>query len=62
VVGPASQAEKTQKDFHNLIGGDEPMGWDTQLPNEPVINIGLTAAHLWVEGNAGRSRNRGHPG
>jgi hypothetical protein len=55
VVGPASQADNTQKDFHNLIGGDEPMGWDTQLPNEPVINIGLTAAHLWAEGNAGGS-------
>ena len=55
VVGPASQAENAQKDFHELIGGDEPMGWDTQLPNEPVINIGLTTAHLWAEGNAGGS-------
>ena len=53
VVGPASQAEEAQKAVHDLIGGDEPMGWDTQLPNEPVINIGLTAAHLLAEGNAG---------
>jgi lipid A 3-O-deacylase len=55
VVGPASLGENTQKWFHDLIGGDEPMGWDTQLPNEPVINIGLTAAHLWAEGSAGGS-------
>ena len=55
VVGPASQAEEAQKAVHDLIGGDEPMGWDTQLPNEPVINIGLTAAHLLAEGSAGGS-------
>lgn len=55
VVGPASQADNVQKDFHELIGGVEPRGWDTQLPDEPVINIGLTTAHLWAEGNAGGS-------
>lgn len=55
VVGPASLAEDTQKAFHDLIGGDEPMGWDTQLPDEPVINVGLTSAHLLAQGNAGGS-------
>lgn len=55
VVGPASQAENVQRDFHELIGGDEPMGWDTQLPNEPVINIGYTVAHLAAAGHAGQS-------
>jgi len=55
VVGPDSQAGNTQKDFHNLIGGDEPMGWDAQLPNEPVINIGYTVAHLAAAGRVGRS-------
>jgi hypothetical protein len=55
VVGPASQAENVQKDFHALIGSVEPMGWDTQLPDEPVINMGLTAAHLWREGAVGDS-------
>ena len=55
VVGPASQADNVQKDFHDLIGGDEPMGWDTQLPNEPVINIGYTVAHLAAAGHAGGS-------
>ncbi len=30
VVGPASGAEDTQKWFHDLIGSDEPQGWDTE--------------------------------
>lgn len=55
VVGPASQAEHVQKNFHDLVGGDEPMGWDTQLPDEPVINVGLTTAYLLAEGQAGES-------
>jgi hypothetical protein len=53
VAGPASQADDVQKDFHALVGGDEPMGWHTQLPNEPVINLGYTAAHLAAAGDAG---------
>jgi lipid A 3-O-deacylase len=55
VVGPASQADNVQKDFHELVGGDEPMGWDTQLPDEPVINVGLTTAYRLAEGQAGES-------
>ena len=55
VVGPASQAEHVQKWFHDLIGSDEPQGWDTQLPNEPVINVGYTVAHLWRDGKAGKA-------
>ena len=31
------------------------MGWDTQLPNEPVINVGYTVAHLAAAGRAGES-------
>ena len=53
VVGPSSQAEDTQKWVHDLIGDDEPQGWHTQLPNEPVINLGYTVAHLAAAGNAG---------
>jgi hypothetical protein len=55
VVGPASQADDVQKAFHELIGDDEPMGWHTQLPNELVVNIGLTSAYLWTEGSVGGS-------
>lgn len=55
VVGPDSQAEDLQQDFHDLIGGDEPMGWHTQLPNEPIINVGYTVAYLAAAGHAGDS-------
>ncbi len=39
VVGPASFAEQTQKEFHQLIGSPEPQGWNNQLKNEPTIAI-----------------------
>jgi lipid A 3-O-deacylase len=51
VVGPASQADSTQKWFHERIGADEPMGWHTQLPNEPVINVGYTGTYLLAQGD-----------
>jgi len=49
VVGPASQADDTQEWFHDLVGADEPMGWDDQLPNEPLLNVGYDAAYLLAE-------------
>ena len=55
VVGPASQAESVQKKVHDRIGADEPLGWDTQLPNEPVVNIGYTGSYLAASGRLGRS-------
>jgi hypothetical protein len=55
VIGPSSGAENTQKWIHKIIDSDEPMGWDTQLPNEPVINVGYTGACLLAEGDAGNS-------
>ncbi len=55
VVGPASQAENTQKWFHQVSGSDEPMGWDYQLPNEPVINVGYTGTYLLAQGDLGKS-------
>jgi hypothetical protein len=55
VVGPAAHADDVQKGVHDLIGADEPRGWHTQLPNEPVINIGYTASYLAAAGHAGGS-------
>lgn len=55
VVGPASQAEEVQRKFHQLIGADKPQGWDKQLPNEPVVNLSYTIAHLAAAGRAGES-------
>ncbi|HEU0199634.1 MAG TPA: lipid A deacylase LpxR family protein [Burkholderiaceae bacterium] len=55
VVGPSARAEHVQKWFHGVIGGDEPMGWDTQLPDEPVLNVGYTGAYLLAKGDLGKS-------
>jgi hypothetical protein len=55
VVGPASQAENTQRWFHDVIGANEPMGWDYQLPNELVLNVGYTGSYLLAQGDLGKS-------
>ena len=31
------------------------MGWDTQLPNEPVINVGYTGTYMLAQGDLGKS-------
>lgn len=45
VVGPASEADQTQKWVHEQIGADEPKGWDTQLDNELVFQF--SRGRLW---------------
>jgi len=37
VVGPASGAGVVQREFHKLIGAQEPRGWTHQLENEPAL-------------------------
>jgi len=39
IVGPHSYAEDTQKTVHRWINDDEPQGWDSQLKDEPGINL-----------------------
>ena len=38
-VGPASGASEVQKWLHEIIGSPIPQGWDTQLKNEPIVNL-----------------------
>jgi len=45
IVGPSSGAENTQKWVHDLVGADEPQGWDTQLEDELVFQF--SRARLW---------------
>ena len=40
MAGPASGAEHVQKFIHEVTGSSEPMGWDTQLGNELLVNLG----------------------
>ena len=55
VVGPASRADDAQRRYHRLIGADEPQGWHTQLPNEPIVNLTYSVAHRAAGGRAGKS-------
>jgi len=39
VIGPATLGEETQEFVHDLVGAEDPQGWDTQLPNEPTLQL-----------------------
>lgn len=53
VVGPSSGAEGAQKWIHDLYGGDAPRGWDTQLEDEPVVNLDYQRGYRLVSGRLG---------
>lgn len=38
-VGPCSQADTAQKTIHRNLGDQQPKGWDTQLKNNPVLQM-----------------------
>lgn len=37
VVGPSAQGEWVQRNWHQMIDGEDPKGWDSQLHDEPGI-------------------------
>lgn len=39
IVGPHSFAEDTQRFVHEVINDDSPNGWDSQLKDEPGVNL-----------------------
>jgi hypothetical protein len=39
VVGPAALGEQVQNGFHSLIGQTQTKGWDTQLHDEPLLQV-----------------------
>ena len=45
VVGEYSFAEQSQKLVHEILDGDEPIGWDTQLNDEIVFQF--SRAQVW---------------
>jgi len=50
MVGPSTHVSDIQNNFHDVIGSAEAEGWDTQLPDEPIVNVGYTLDHLWLDG------------
>ncbi len=45
VIGPAALGEEVQNGFHSLISQEPNKGWDSQLPNQPVLE--LLASRIW---------------
>lgn len=45
MIGPASQADRTQREVHRLIGAPKPRGWHTQLRNE--LGVVATWERSW---------------
>ncbi len=41
VTGDASFAEDVQTELHSWFGSDDPQGWDTQLQDEGIVNLGI---------------------
>ena len=51
VVGPASLAEPAQKLVHELTDSQDPKGWDNQLNNEPLFQLGVGRKWRLLDGN-----------
>ena len=47
VVGPMALGKGTQQFVHDLIGSDDPSGWDHQLENE--VGLMISTQRLWPE-------------
>lgn len=54
MIGPAALGEEAQKFVHDIIGADEPQGWDTQLKNEVVFQF--SRARLWRNWHSANDR------
>ncbi len=42
IVGPAAGGKWVQNNFHDLIDDDPSRGWDSQINNEPIINLNVS--------------------
>ncbi|MFW5816444.1 MAG: lipid A deacylase LpxR family protein, partial [Wenzhouxiangella sp.] len=50
VVGPAALGEQIQKGVHDVMDAPEPVGWDTQLRNEPTLLLGYDRIRRLLDG------------
>ena len=49
MVGPSTRAGETQKIVHAALGSQEPQGWDAQVSDEAVINLGYVVGYKLIE-------------
>lgn len=45
MVGPSTQADSLQKNFHTIIGHSEPKGWDNQLGDDFLYGISYNVGY-----------------
>jgi len=45
LVGESARGKQVQEAIHDVFGGDDPNGWDTQHPDMPVVQLSLR--HKW---------------
>lgn len=50
LVGDASLAEEFQKELHEWFGADRPKGWEHQLNDEPILNLGFERQRRFSSG------------
>ncbi|CAM4080409.1 lipid A deacylase LpxR family protein [Vibrio neonatus] len=48
-VGPNAYAEESQKYVHSLIKSADPKGWDNQISNQVVFNLGYNRMDKWYQ-------------
>jgi len=53
VIGPAALGSEVQNGFHRATGQEELRGWDTQIPNQPVIQLAVQRIWRAEAGNIG---------
>jgi lipid A 3-O-deacylase len=49
IVGPAALGRPIQKYAHELIDSPVPVGWDTQLRNEPTLQLGYDRMRRFLD-------------
>jgi len=53
IIGPHSYAEKSQKAVHEWTGSHYPNGWDSQIKDEPILNLYYERKWKFIQGNKG---------
>ena len=54
MTGPAVMGREVQKAIHEVFGGDDPVGWNTQIRNEPTLQLGYDhLRHVWRHSGSG---------
>ncbi|MGF1723676.1 lipid A deacylase LpxR family protein [Photobacterium nomapromontoriensis] len=46
ITGPNALTEESQKLIHDIIGSEDPMGWDYQIESQAVFNLGYQGDRL----------------